>query len=52
VALYCALYGVLGRGVKHGEWDMATICVIAAVALALLPRLLATIFDNKAVLGG
>lgn len=51
VAFYCALYGVLGRGVKRGEWDMAALCVIAAVALALLPRLLASIFDNKAILG-
>ena len=43
-AAYCFLHGVIGKGVKRGEWDMAVICVIAAVALALFPKLLTSLF--------
>ena len=43
-AAYCFLHGVIGKGVKRGEWDMAGICVIAAVALALFPKLLTALF--------
>lgn len=43
-AAYCFLYGVIGKGVKRGEWDMATICTIAAVALALFPKMLSSLF--------
>ena len=43
-AAYCFLHGVIGKGVKRGEWDMAAICTIAAVGLALFPKLLTTLF--------
>ena len=43
-AAYCFLYGVIGKGVKRGEWDMAAMCTIAAVALALFPKLLTALF--------
>ncbi len=43
-AAYCFLHGVIGKGVKRGEWDMAGICVVAAVALALFPKLLTSLF--------
>ncbi len=43
-AAYCFLHGVIGKGVKRGEWDMAAICVLAAVALALFPKLLTKLF--------
>jgi hypothetical protein len=41
---YCFLHGVIGKGVKRGEWDMAAICVIASVALALFPKMLTALF--------
>src|SRR4026207_2333866 len=44
-AAYCFLYGIVGKGVKRGEWDMAAICAIAAIALALFPKLLGSVFD-------
>jgi len=44
-AAYCFLHGVIGKGVKRGEWDMAAICTVAAVALALFPKLLTTLFQ-------
>lgn len=43
-AAYCFLHGVIGKGVKRGEWDMAAICTLAAVGLALFPKLLTTLF--------
>ena len=43
-AAYCFLHGVIGKGVKRGEWDMAAVCVIAAVALALFPKMLTALF--------
>ena len=43
-AAYCFLHGVIGKGVKRGEWDMAVICTIAAVSLALFPKLLSSLF--------
>ena len=43
-AAYCFLHGVIGKGVKRGEWDMAAICVIASVALALFPKMLTALF--------
>ena len=43
-AAYCFLHGVIGKGVKRGEWDMAVVCTIAAVALALFPKLLTSLF--------
>ena len=43
-AAYCFLHGVIGKGVKRGEWDMAAICTIAAVGLALFPKLLTSLF--------
>ncbi len=43
-AAYCFLYGIIGKGVKRGEWDMAAICTIAAIALALFPKLLTALF--------
>jgi hypothetical protein len=43
-AAYCFLHGVIGKGVKRGEWDMAAMCVIASVALALFPKMLAALF--------
>ena len=43
-AAYCFLYGIIGKGVKRGEWDMAAICTIAAIALALFPKLLTGLF--------
>jgi hypothetical protein len=43
-AAYCFLHGVIGKGVKRGEWDMAGICVVAAVALALFPKVLTALF--------
>ena len=43
-AAYCFLHGVIGKGVKRGEWDMAAICTIAAVSLALFPKLLSALF--------
>ncbi len=43
-AAYCFLHGVIGKGVKRGEWDMAAICTLAAVALALFPKLLEKLF--------
>ncbi len=44
-AAYCFLYGIVGRGVKRGEWDMAAVCTIGAVALALFPKLLTSLFN-------
>jgi hypothetical protein len=44
-AAYCFLHGVIGKGVKRGEWDMAAVCTIAAVALALFPKLLTALFQ-------
>ncbi|MFN3485914.1 MAG: hypothetical protein ACK44W_10600 [Planctomycetota bacterium] len=44
-AAYCFLHGVIGKGVKRGEWDMAAICTVAAVALALFPKLLTSLFQ-------
>jgi hypothetical protein len=43
-AAYCFLHGVIGKGVKRGEWDMAAMCVIASVALALFPKMLTALF--------
>ena len=43
-AAYCFLQGVIGRGVKRGEWDMAAVSVVAAVGLALFPKLLTSLF--------
>ncbi len=43
-AAYCFLHGVIGKGVKRGEWDMAAVSTIAAVALALFPKLLERLF--------
>ena len=43
-AAYCVLHGVIGKGVKRGEWDMAAVCVIASVALALFPKMLTALF--------
>ena len=43
-AAYCFLHGIIGKGVKRGEWDMAVICTIAAVSLALFPKLLSALF--------
>lgn len=43
-AAYCFLHGVIGKGVKRGEWDMAAMCVIASVALALFPKMLSALF--------
>lgn len=43
-AAYCFLHGVIGKGVKRGEWDMAVICTMAAVGLALFPKLLTSLF--------
>ncbi|MBI4566486.1 MAG: hypothetical protein HY716_17545 [Planctomycetes bacterium] len=51
-AAYCFLYGVVGKGVKRGEWDMATVCAVAAIGLALFPKLLGSVFgvDMGAIL--
>jgi hypothetical protein len=46
-AAYCFLYGIIGKGVKRGEWDMAAICTIAAIALALFPKLLSSLFGAE-----
>ena len=43
-AAYCFLHGVIGKGVKRGEWDMAAVSTLAAVALALFPKLLEKLF--------
>jgi hypothetical protein len=43
-AAYCFLHGVIGKGVKRGEWDMAALGVLAAVSLALFPKLLSKLF--------
>ena len=52
-AAYCFLFGIIGKGVKRGEWDMAAICAIASIALALFPKLLGSLFgmDMGAILG-
>ncbi|HEY3225697.1 MAG TPA: hypothetical protein VGK61_01720 [Planctomycetota bacterium] len=51
-AAYCFLYGIVGKGVKRGEWDMAAICAVAAIALALFPKILGSVFgvDMGAIL--
>ena len=46
-AAYCFLNGVIGKGVKRGEWDMAAVSTLAAVALALFPKLLGALFEVK-----
>lgn len=46
-AAYCFIYGVVARGVKRGEWDMAAVCVLASVALALFPKILENLFGVK-----
>ena len=46
-AAYCFLYGIIGKGVKRGEWDMAAICTIAAIGLALFPKLLTALFNTE-----
>lgn len=43
-AAYCFLYGIIGKGVKRGEWDLAAICTLAAIALALFPKILTALF--------
>ncbi len=45
-AAYCFIHGVIAKGVKRGEWDMAALCIIGAVALALFPKLLQAIFPR------
>lgn len=44
-AAYCFIHGVIAKGVKRGEWDMAAVCVVGAVALALFPKLLQAVFQ-------
>ncbi len=39
IALVCAIYG-LGRGMKRGEWDFFTMCIVASVVIALFPAVL------------
>lgn len=46
-AAYCFLHGVIGKGVKRGEWDMAAVCTLSAVGLALFPKLLESLFQVK-----
>lgn len=46
-AAYCFLHGVIGKGVKRGEWDLAAVSTLAAVALALFPKLLEGLFQVK-----
>lgn len=46
-AAYCFLYGIIGKGVKRGEWDMAAICTIASIGLALFPKLLTSLFNTE-----
>jgi hypothetical protein len=43
VALVSALYGV-ARGIKRGEWDFTVICMVAAIALAMIPTVVARLF--------
>lgn len=43
VALMSALYGV-ARGIKRGEWDFTLICMVAAIALAMIPTVVAKLF--------
>jgi hypothetical protein len=43
VALMSALYGVV-RGVKRGEWDFTVICLVASIALAMIPTIVAHLF--------
>jgi hypothetical protein len=45
VALAAALYGV-ARGIKRGEWDFAVICLLASIALAILPGVLQQLFHK------
>lgn len=45
VALAAALYGV-ARGIKRGEWDFAVICLLASIALAILPGVLQQLFQK------
>lgn len=45
-AAYCFIHGVIAKGVKRGEWDMAALCVVGAVALALFPKLIEAIFSQ------
>jgi hypothetical protein len=47
VALMAALYGV-ARGVKRGEWDFAVLCLMAAIALAMIPTVVTNLFGMKA----
>src|SRR5262245_16350921 len=49
-AAYCFLFGIIGKGVKRGEWDMAAICTIAAIGLALFPKLLSSLFNMEITL--
>ncbi len=46
-AAYCFLYGIIAKGVKRGEWDMAAICTVAAIGLALFPKLLSALFNAE-----
>lgn len=43
VALMSALYGV-ARGIKRGEWDFTLICMVAAIALAMIPTVVSKLF--------
>lgn len=43
VALMSALYGIV-RGIRRGEWDFAVICLLAAMALAMVPTVVSKLF--------
>jgi type IV secretory pathway VirB2 component (pilin) len=43
LAVAAILFG-LAKGFKRGEWDYAGLCILAAIALALLPKIIISIF--------
>lgn len=43
LAVIAILFG-LAKGFKRGEWDYAGLCILAAIALALLPKIIISIF--------
>lgn len=48
VSLLSVLYGVW-HGVKNGKWDVAAMCIIAGLSLAVLPKMILKLFAGTSV---
>lgn len=48
VSLLCVLYGIW-HGVKNGKWDVAAMCIIAGLSLAVLPKMILKLFAGTSI---